>query len=401
MRKQLARVVWIAAMAALIGPACGSARFSSGDIVLTYRQIVGGCEDCEEFELEFRRRRVQFRGLNSCSPPGTHGFIFPPERFDALVEAFHDARFFEVPRLAAYRRQMHTAIVTIGYRDSQRTHETLIDTADNAALVSLGTQLRDAVNLERLFEPSRELYEELVKAHWNVNATGELDGRPALDCAVRAGGPEAVRVLLEHGAMPTRSTWLHAAARRDADVLKLFYGLSPLDWTTPLATDVLMAAAGSEGQTLDYLLSRGAPANAVDDRGRPALMRSISLGGEVQRSTGLLLMHGADPNARDRSGATPLHNAAASLSTGFITRLVAAGADVEARDADGRTPVMVAADRCYYWNVKALLQAGADPQGVVAPDWSLGVLGPNGTHEPKCLTTQGLLSSATAGRPRP
>ena len=131
-------------------------------------------------------------------------------------------------------------------------------------------------------------------------------------------------------------------------------------------------------------------------------MTSISSDDYSLRSTELLLARGASPDARDRSGATPLHRAALSLNTGFITQLVASGADVEAKNRDGRTPLMVAATHCYYWNVEALLQAGADPTSAVAPDWSEAVIGPTGTREPKCRATQELLGAAakrSAGLP--
>ena len=168
---------------------------------------------------------------------------------------------------------MHARLLTIGYRDGRRIHETLIDSSDNPRLLALARQLRTAGNVERFFAPARDLYEELLKTGWNVNSTGELDGRPALECAARVGSVDAVRVLLDHGAMPTRS-------------------------------------------------------------------------------------RGANPNVRDRKGATPLHRAAARSNTGFISLLVASGADVEARDADSRTPLMIAAGHCRYWKSNRCFRPG-------------------------------------------
>jgi hypothetical protein len=50
----------------------------------------------------------------------------------------------------------------------------------------------------------------------------------------------------------------------------------------------------------------------------------------------LLLEKGANPNARDRQGRTPLHHAATS-SVDSAKLLLAAGADVKARDRDGKS----------------------------------------------------------------
>ncbi|HEX4145625.1 MAG TPA: SMI1/KNR4 family protein [Pirellulales bacterium] len=50
----------------------------------------------------------------------------------------------------------------------------------------------------------------------------------------------------------------------------------------------------------------------------------------------LLLEHGADPNARDAQGRTPLHHAA-THSLDSTKLLLAAGADVKTRDREGRS----------------------------------------------------------------
>ena len=55
---------------------------------------------------------------------------------------------------------------------------------------------------------------------------------------------------------------------------------------------------------------------------------------------------GADPNARDENGGTPLHGAAMiNDNPAIITALLDAGADASARDAQGQTPWDLARDR--------------------------------------------------------
>ena len=73
------------------------------------------------------------------------------------------------------------------------------------------------------------------------------------------------------------------------------------------------------------------------------------------------LKAGADPNARDDDGETPLHNAV-SGKPAVITALVAAGADPNVRDDDGSTPLDIAVLGFGKPAViTALVAAGADP----------------------------------------
>ena len=74
------------------------------------------------------------------------------------------------------------------------------------------------------------------------------------------------------------------------------------------------------------------------------------------------LADGADPNARDRDGWTPLHfAAAANTDHAVVAALVEAGADVQARGRGGRTPLHLAAANINTAAVRTLIEAGADP----------------------------------------
>ena len=76
----------------------------------------------------------------------------------------------------------------------------------------------------------------------------------------------------------------------------------------------------------------------------------------------LVLQAGADPNAPDDDGLTPLHWGAENSNPMVVTHLLDAGADLNARDNDGYTALHWAAAQSGNGRVvKALLDRGADP----------------------------------------
>lgn len=76
----------------------------------------------------------------------------------------------------------------------------------------------------------------------------------------------------------------------------------------------------------------------------------------------LLLRAGADPQAVDNEGVTPLHLSAWNSNPVVTAHLLAAGADPNALDNEGYTPLHHAARRGWSGRVIArLLAAGADP----------------------------------------
>jgi uncharacterized protein len=107
------------------------------------------------------------------------------------------------------------------------------------------------------------------------------------------------------------------------------------------------------------LIRHGADVNAKDDDGQtPLLFAAGSSSPEIAR---LLIEEGAEVNARDIDGWTPLLSAVLwSKTPEIVTLLIDAGADVNAKDNDGWTPLMIAAQHSSTPEiVTVLVEAGA------------------------------------------
>jgi ankyrin repeat protein len=120
-------------------------------------------------------------------------------------------------------------------------------------------------------------------------------------------------------------------------------------------------AAQGEITTVELLLDAGVPVTAVDPaRGVTALHNAAAQG--HQRLVEKLIELGAEVNASDWMGATPLTVAAFYCRVPVMQTLLKAGADVNVQPKKGPTALIAA---IYGGNVQAvdlLLQAGANPE---------------------------------------
>ena len=125
----------------------------------------------------------------------------------------------------------------------------------------------------------------------------------------------------------------HLAAGTDVNA-KNEFGSAPLHY----------AAVNDHKEIIELLIATGADVNARDKGGFTPLDNLIRLDMAEGETTGLLRKHGGMTGEKLKLGTTLLHIAAKEGKKETIELLIAKGADVNAKDEDGWTPLDMAAN---------------------------------------------------------
>lgn len=160
-------------------------------------------------------------------------------------------------------------------------------------------------------EGKLEAVKELISRKFNVNAV-DFMGRIALHSASEKGHVDVVRVLIENE--PS------SIATRDSR------GWTALFW----------ACQNGHFDVVSFLIENGAIVTDFDSAGNTPLHVIRTADERIPR---LLIEHGANVMAVNDFGRAPIHEACAHQYNSVFIVLIANGADINAKDLSGKTPI--------------------------------------------------------------
>lgn len=201
-----------------------------------------------------------------------------------------------------------------------------------------------------------EIIGMILDAGCNIDSTNN-NGETPLSTAVRRGDVEIAKLLISRGAD------VNKADNNEATPLNIVAGfrfpsgnILPYRFTS---SDNHYASV----EMLDLLLDAKADVDKADKNGNAPLHYAVRLDEELAVPIAeRLLACGADVNARNNAGRTPLATLSrvAKNNKNVFKLLFKSGADANIPDNDGKTPVYFMAGQLYLAGVKLLQKYGAD-----------------------------------------
>ena len=254
------------------------------------------------------------------------------------------AEFLDVPvttikkRLYSARNRLREMLIDL-VEDSLREQRPSRDELFATRVIEILKAARsgDAARVQQLLEQDPRLL-----------AARDPLGNTALILAVNSGNNEIAELLLAAGVKPDI---YEAASIGRTELVAEFLSDDPslLDsYSREGFTALALAAHFGHIKTLEYLISRGGNINAVSKHPMNVTPLHAALFGRRIEAAKVLIAAGADVTPRrggagwPRAGWTALHYAAGLGFADLVEPLMKSGADLNAHDDDGKTPLRVA-----------------------------------------------------------
>ena len=231
--------------------------------------------------------------------------------------------------------------------------DTEIRAADGATALFMAALHGHTGTIDLLMKAGAEVSIEGPKGKTAMEVARARYGEP--EAAMKAGEPLSVIALLGG------KTWEEV---KDDEVVAFVYEAAKAGDTDTIVDAFLTAFYAGDAEAVNALVEAGADVNARNESGWTPLHGAISA--SHLEGVKVLVKSGADVNARNESGNISLHSVGSYYTTlreervEVVRILIAAGADVDARNGGGETPLHSFAVSGPAEAVEVLIEAGAD-----------------------------------------
>ena len=255
---------------------------------------------------------------------------------------------------SAARDEARRAVLVKDYRKAAKVFAALAEQGDTEAQYQMGVLCQTGRGVSRDYQKAFDWFLRAaeaghLKAQYSLGAMYENGWGTPPDASQAAG-------------------WYERAARRGhgqalAKVGKAKDSGLLIPRNRDLSRDeLLLSAAGGDGNEVVQILAAGADINARDRFGRTPLMEAIDR--DRTDTARLLIQKGADIKIFNSDGDNALLLAAQKGNGDVVKELLKAGADVDAVDRQGLTPLMLAVQRRDAAMVNLFVEADANLQKI-------------------------------------
>jgi ankyrin repeat protein len=327
---------------------------------------------CPTYKVEIHGDgTVIYEGHSYGAVEGRHTTHISKEDVDALLEEFRQAHYFSLEDKYEYQvtdNPTYETSLSIGGKTKKVT-----DYVGAFAGMPLSvSRLEDAIDriagTTKWVSGNHETIPALKAEGFDFKSAAASE---LLVNAAKTGDTESLRQLLALGTpIPEPKAgsdvlWL-ATLKGNVETLRVLFSSGAVPQDPARRSLMLMGASGSGvPEAVRFMLENGGDPHWKNQDGRTALFSMVGgwhtrpekEGVDRAAVAELLVQAGADPNATDKTGMTPLIEAA--WDEGAVAVLIAHGANVNARSSDGETALI----NCVSPSVaEVLLSHGADPR---------------------------------------
>ena len=176
---------------------------------------------------------------------------------------------------------------------------------------------------------------------------------PSQAASSEKGKSEPARIAEDKKRKTLPKNFSELVASGDIEAIEKVFETTRLDAYSGYSKKTALAFEKMPEKAIRWLIAQGADVNAKDTYGNTPLHEASSF---KDGAIGVLVELGADIEAKNTSGCTPLHAAACARIPSVVERLLVLGANAQAQDDNGDTPLEKSLIQCSNSTIPSMVE---------------------------------------------